>query len=782
MAPRAVAGERSDSDNGVVDRLSIAALALGVPLLLRIVLSGWQPLLALVDLCSLGLTGELWRHANRRRISDLALQRVLGVTALALAVAGALRVAVTSKAEETASVVVVLALFAMVITSVEAFCLMAIVAASAWVVAASATLPLADVMASGAVLVLAGVGGGVYIARYRKPTLEYSPRDASRVAPSENHEIEERLRQAICGAQMGFWHWDLAADRFSVSNHWALDLGCDKSQLIGRPSDWLNRLHPHHVGEVRRKLWAHLSGDADRFDCEYRIQHQDGTYHWAMARGAAHRDENGNVLILAGAQIDLSAVVTNGNSVLDDALKDKLTGLPNRRDLTRQIEHALKRYQTDPSALFAIAIVDLDRFKVLNDSLGHAIGDKLLTAVADRLRAFRREGDLIARFGGDEFVVLFDNLKSHLDALHSGERCRAVLSSPFAIEGQDLSCGFTIGIALCDSCVDKADDLIRNADAALHYAKRNNGSGSVLFGPEMLSSVIELWQLQNDLAHAIEREELRLHYQPIFSLATGRIASAEALMRWKRGDMLVSPSVFIPAAEEMGLIESLGAWALRQGCLQNAMWRSQGWPPIKVAVNVSSKQLQRPGFVELVQETLYETGLPAEGLALELTETALIESLEQTPMVLSRLRRLGVEVAIDDFGTGYSSLSYLHQFDFQTLKIDRSFVKGLVDDPKTAALARGLIGLAHNLNLQVTAEGVETMPQLLFLRLHGCDQIQGYLASRPLEAIPFERLLRSEAGLDQALNGSFDGRQLQGSRDESDVHSSRPIPSAAASN
>jgi EAL domain-containing protein (putative c-di-GMP-specific phosphodiesterase class I) len=272
-----------------------------------------------------------------------------------------------------------------------------------------------------------------------------------------------------------------------------------------------------------------------------------------------------------------------------------------------------------------------------------------------------------------------------------------------------------------------------------------------VFSDEMLSEVTELWQLQNDLSHALERDELQLHYQPIFSLASREIVSAEALMRWRRGSTSVSPGVFIPVAEDIGLIESLGAWALRQACMQNAEWRRRGLPLIRIAVNVSSKQLQRPGFAEAVGDALADSGLPGEALALELTETALMESLEQTPALLRTLRELGVEVAIDDFGTGYSSLSYLRQFDFQTLKIDRSFVEGLVDDPRTAALARGLIGLAHNLGLKVTAEGVETMAQLEFLRLEGCDQIQGFLASRPVDAESFERLASAGMTLDRAL-------------------------------
>ena len=731
-------------------RLTVAVTVGSLPLLVRLALSARsEPALAVVDVCSLALTWLFWNQARMGRMSLREFRRVGAVIAMTLMVGSAFRVAATSDALETAGVAAILGASATMLASLNVFGSLAAAAGGLWVLAASATLSFQEAWASGAALALVGAFGWCYMERFASRMQPLGAEDAGGAGAGD--ETQQRLKQALDGGRIAYWHWDLAADRFYVSEQWALDLGCDHATLTGRPDDWLNRIHPYHLAEVRRRLWAHLSGATERFDCEYRVQHRDGTYHWAMVKAAAQRDAKGEAVAIAGVQIDLSALVIRDSSMLDDALKDKLTGLPNRRDFTARVERRFNHYQKNPSALFAVAFFDLDRFEALNESLGHAVGDKLLAAVADRLRASRREGDMMARLGGDEFAALLDNVKDPREVIAAVKHCRAALSSPLRIDNHDLACGVSVGVALCDASVRKADDLIRNADAALHQAKKEKTGENVLFSDEMLSEVTELWQLQNDLSHALERDELQLHYQPIFSLAGGEIVSAEALMRWRRGSTSVSPAVFIPIAEDIGLIESLGAWALRQACMQNAEWRRRGLPPIRIAVNVSSKQLHRPGFVETVGAALADSGLPGEALALELTETALMESLEQTPAALRRLRALGVEVAIDDFGTGYSSLSYLRQFDFQILKIDRSFVDGLVDDPRTAALARGLIGLAHNLGLKVTAEGVETMAQLEFLRLEGCDQIQGFLASRPVDAESFERLASAGMTLDRAL-------------------------------
>ena len=740
-------GTGCSNEKDPLDRLSVAGVILGALLLLTIVLSSrFEPSLTIIDVGSLVLTCRFWYIARLGRMRAPALQRLAGFTALTLATGGAFRLAATAEAMETARVALVLVVSAMVLTSQADFLSLGAIAGSLWILAASATLQPDQFWAAAVVLVLTGLGAWFGAGRwgYRKST----PEDAEGGQPEsgEEHAGPNPPQHPFHGSCLGYWYWDLGADRFLASKQWASDLKCDHTALTGRPEDWFGRIHPYHLSEVRRRLWSHLGGDADRFVCEYRVRHGDGSYHWAMVKATAQRDGTGQAFAIAGVQIDLSAIVTRDLSMLDDALKDKLTGLPNRRDLTARLEQCLELYHGDPSALFAVAFLDLDRFKFLNDSLGHAVGDKVLAAVADRLRACRREGDVVARFGGDKFVALLDNLQDSREALQIVRRFRAALSSPFQIDGQDLSCSVSIGVALCSSSIKNADDLIRNADAAVNHAKSTH-RGEVLFTPDLLSSVTQLWQLQNDLTSAIERNEFVLYYQPIFSLATGKIVSAEALIRWKRHNALVSPAVFIPVAEDMGLIESIGAWALREGCLQNAIWRRRDWSPIKVSVNVSSKQLQLPDFTGLVCDTLAETGLPGEALVLELTETALVESFEQTPAFLSRLRQLGVEVALDDFGTGYSSLSYLRRLDFQTLKLDRSFVEGVVDDPKTAALAQGLIALAHNLGLRVTGEGVETTAQLDFLRRHSCDHLQGYLASRPLVVEAFERMLHSNASL-----------------------------------
>jgi diguanylate cyclase (GGDEF)-like protein len=438
--------------------------------------------------------------------------------------------------------------------------------------------------------------------------------------------------------------------------------------------------------------------------------------------------------------------------VLNDAFHDKLTGLPNRHFFMGQLETAVRRSRQRGADPFAVIFLDLDRFKVINDSLGHLVGDQLLSAAAARLRACQRPGDTVARFGGDEFVVLLEGLREAEDVLRVATKIQQALIEPFRLGQHEVMTAASIGIALGNPDIKRPEDLLRNADIAMYYGKAQRKGQIQVFNEDMHTRAVRLWQLQNDLSRALEREELRLHYQPIISLTGGRIIGVEALVRWQRTKSeMLGPSQFIPLAEEMGIITDIGEWALRNACAQNAAWQRAGIQRFKVAVNLSPRQLQKERFPETVREILAETDLSPEFLELELTETALMDSLDVAPTTLDTLSKNGIRVAIDDFGTGYSSMSHLRRFAFDTLKIDRSFVADVSTDEKAAAVAKGMIGLAHNLKLKVTAEGVESEAQLRFLVSERCDQIQGFLASQPLEPERITQMMRSGLNLQRLL-------------------------------
>jgi diguanylate cyclase (GGDEF)-like protein len=393
--------------------------------------------------------------------------------------------------------------------------------------------------------------------------------------------------------------------------------------------------------------------------------------------------------------------------------------------------------------------LDLDRFKVINDSLGHLVGDQLLEAVAGRLKHCARPEDVVARFGGDEFVILLERLRDPEEAMNVAARIQAALSATFHIGGREVASGVSIGIVLSTEATDSIEDLLRYADMAMYQAKSKGKGQSQIFSQNMQEQASKLCDMQTELSRAVERHQLLLDYQPCVSLRSGKILGVEALVRWQRSvNQLVQPVEFIPLAEELGLINDIGDWVLRSACAQNAAWQRQGMPPVRMAVNVSARQLQQKDFPQRVMSILEQTKLKPEWLELELTETALMGSLDAAPRTLEQLGALGIPISIDDFGTGYSSLDYLRRFNFSTLKMDRCFVSDIVSDKKAAAVARGLITLAHNLDLSVTAEGVEHISQLDFLAAEHCDQVQGYLACRPASA---EKLTeRLSSGLAQA--------------------------------
>ena len=608
-------------------------------------------------------------------------------------------------------------------------------------------LPLSTVLAAAALLT--GVAHRLQRRQWRDRHSAVLEEERCR---QELDEEEKRCKQAMHGARDGLWYWDLKADKVYFSRQWAVMVGFTESELGTSPIEWLHRIHPYYVADFKQSLSAHLYGKTQQFLSEYRIRHRDGNFLWVLTRGLAERDQNGDAISIAGSQTDITHLMDVEKRLLSDAFHDKLTGLPNRQFLVGRLETAVEQKRRHPKALCGLMFLDLDGFKVINDSLGHLVGDQLLAAVAARLRSSQRRSDTVARFGGDEFVILMDVLRDPEEAIQVAKRVRDLISSPFKVSGHEVVCGTSIGIAFLDDQTRTSEELLRNADTAMYYAKSQRKGQIQVFSSEMHTAAKRTCDLQNDLGQAIKRDELFLHYQPVISLRSGGIVGVEALMRWQRGFReMLTPTEFIPHAEKTGLIVEMGEWALRTACSQAVSWRQHTGVPLRLAVNLSARQLQQKDFPKLVSSILDETELDPGNLELELTETALIDSLDVAPAVLERLSRSGVQIAIDDFGTGYSSLNYLRRFTFHSLKVDRSFISNVILDRKTAVVTEGLFALAQSLNLKVTAEGVETREQLAFLLSRPCDQFQGYLASRPVPAQTIYDLLEGGYNLGNSV-------------------------------
>ena len=425
------------------------------------------------------------------------------------------------------------------------------------------------------------------------------------------------------------------------------------------------------------------------------------------------------------------------------ALQDPLTKLPNRLLLQDRIDQAIAQAQR-ASSNTAILFVDLDRFKLINDSLGHCVGDELLRAVAQRVHHLVRAEDTVSRLGGDEFVILQRHATGILDAQDLAHRILLALREPFRVHDQELLVTPSIGISVFPMHGDTAQALITRADAAMYSAKQAGRNTYRVFETDMSTFFPERLMLENDLRRAIVRGEFELHYQPKVDVETGRVVGMEALLRWRHATRgLIAPADFIPIAEDSGAIVEIGRWVIEEACRQNVKWQRAGAPQLRIAVNISGVQFRQPDLLETIANALASSGLHPECLEIEITESVIMQDPSAMIVLLEKLSAMGVHVSIDDFGTGYSSLSYLKRFPLDKLKIDRSFIRDISSDTEDAAITRAIIGLAHNLRLKVVAEGVETREQLEFLRSLGCDEYQGYFKSKPLPAAEFQRLVLS---------------------------------------
>jgi diguanylate cyclase (GGDEF)-like protein/PAS domain S-box-containing protein len=559
-------------------------------------------------------------------------------------------------------------------------------------------------------------------------------------------ESEERYALAARGANDGLWDWNLQNNVVYFSPRWKNMLGYQENEIGDKPEEWLDRIHEADRDRVKEEIAAHQKGLVPQFESEHRVLHKDGTFRWMLSRGLAVHSESGKTLRMAGWQTD----ITEGK------VSDPLTGLPNRLLFIDRLGRLIKHTKRRKEYMFAVLFLDLDGFKMINDSLGHQVGDQLIVGVAARLEKCLRvtdtvarlgEGFVVARLGGDEFTVLLEDLKDPADAKLAADRLMKAVTAPFILDGKEVFTSMSIGIALSNIDYDQAEDILRDADTAMYRAKSLGKARYEVFDADMRASVLARLQVEMDLRRALERDEFENFYQPIVSLAAGEIVGFEALLRWNhptRGQL--APEEFISVAEETGLIRELGWWNLREACRQMSEWRGRydAYANLTMSVNLSPKQFLQPNLVQDVTSLLLELGLPPSALKLELTESTVMGDPSAAVEMLQEIKTLGVSLAIDDFGTGYSSLSYLHRFPLDTLKIDRSFISGISDGEQSgdgSEIARTILPMAKNLNLDVVAEGVETGEQLALLKKLLCKYGQGYYFSKPLSAEETEQLL-----------------------------------------
>ncbi|ASU41536.1 GGDEF domain-containing protein [Herbaspirillum sp. meg3] len=490
---------------------------------------------------------------------------------------------------------------------------------------------------------------------------------------------------------------------------------------------------PGAQAEINRGMLQRLASDG-HWQGEMKDRRKDGSWYPAWLSISAIRDNQGGITNYVGVFTDNTIRKEAENKLAFLADHDSLTGLLNRSSLMRIFAQQIEAAQTSGETL-VLFFIDLDRFKTVNDTLGHHAGDQLLVAAAERLREQLRPDDVLARFGGDEFVVILGDSPPQEMISAIAQRLINSILRPFVINGHEMFISASIGSAAYPEHGEDAIAILKNADIAMYHAKERGKNAFQLFNKEMSNHALEQMLLENSLRHAIERKEFELYYQPQFSAVDGAICGAEALIRWRhptRG--LVAPGMFITLAEQTGLIVPLGAWVLREACRQGKVWLDRGYQFGRIAVNLSPRQFSSDDLLSTIDNALGQSGLPSAMLELEITEGAIMQNPQEAVVLLKRMRQLGVTISVDDFGTGYSSLASLKQYPLDTLKIDRSFVKGIPADADDVAITEAIIAVAHKLHLQVVAEGVESQEQHDFLRAAGCDIVQGYLHSKPLSA------------------------------------------------
>ncbi len=557
------------------------------------------------------------------------------------------------------------------------------------------------------------------------------PQESGRGKPEEWY----RYALALEASQEGFWDWDLVAGRLWGSHRWQSLTGVGES--CSQLSAWTERLHPHDKPRFEADLQAIRDGEVHNFQNEHRIRHDDGQWQWLLARGVAGEDGEGRVTHIAGSLTDNT----------EHRMADALTGLPNRLHFIDHLERRIERGRARGDWKFAVLALVLDRFERVNETLGSAGGDRLLMESALRLQAVLPDGSLAAHFSGAEFLICLEGIQSEAEVVRFASAAAAAFREPFVWRGNRVSPQMAVGIAQADAICVHPEDLVGRAESALTHARGQEPPGIVCYSAGMRERALDQLELEADLERAIRQGELTMFYQPEVDLESSRIIGFEALVRWRHARRgLLPPSEFIPLAEETGLILPLGDWGLREACDQMVKWRDTGNPRfqgVRISVNLSARQFEQADLVKRVRQVLEETHLGPSTLRLEVTESSLIDDEPAAAKTMRELGKLGVGLHMDDFGVGYSSLQYLRNFPFDTLKIDRSFIRGIAHDRESQQIVRSILDIARSFGLDVVAEGIEDAEQLETLKSMGCRSGQGFYFARPMDASSIDTLLQS---------------------------------------
>jgi diguanylate cyclase (GGDEF)-like protein/PAS domain S-box-containing protein len=555
------------------------------------------------------------------------------------------------------------------------------------------------------------------------------------------HRREERFQQFADSIQEIFMLLDYQNNVILyISPAYEKITGMKMKNIYERPELWFDYIHP----DDRKNIIGAFRPEniKDRFEIVFRFIRPDGGMRWLRQRVAPVRDRDNVLYRLACVIEDITDQKKNEDELTFIAFNDILTGLPNRRSFFDRLRGLLLHAARDNSDKSkAVIIIDIDRFKDINDIFGHELGDTLIRGMADRLRFCLRESDYIFRIGGDKFSVLLNTITEDIDAAVVARKINDEISSPFIIEGREIFINVRIGISIYPKDGADTDDLVKNAEMALHAAKKQNIPYK-FYNDEMNLRSQERLTIEKNLRHAINRDQLSLHYQPLVTVE-GRIIGMEALLRWHHPELgNIPPDKFIPVAEATGMIVEIGHWTIQTACRQQKSWENMGYGELKISVNLSTKQLMDDELVGSIKKILKENSLDSRCLELEITESCLMEYPDSAVRKINDLYNIGINFSIDDFGTGYSSLSYLKRFKIDNLKVDKSFIMDIKVDVNNAEITKAIIAMAHSLSLKVTAEGVETVEQLEFLKEYNCDMLQGYLFSRPLPAEEITTMLK----------------------------------------